>query len=190
MTVIVVTGIPGVGSSTVVEEALKLKGGEPGFVCINYGDVMLEVAKEEELVVVAKRDEIRKLGSDEQHRIQMLAANNISHQAKKSNVILDTHCTIKTPLGYLPGLPEYVLKELKLDQFVLIEASPEEIFNRRYKDKSRERDVEGEKSIEEHQMMNRAMAMAYACLTGACVKIIENHDDAVKQAAEKFLKLL
>jgi len=36
----------------------------------------------------------------------------------------------------------------------------------------RERDVEDKRGIEEHQLMNRAISMAYACLTGASVKIV------------------
>jgi len=59
---------------------------------------------------------------------------------------------------------------------VLAEANPDEIFARRRNDTTRNRDVEDEKGIEEHQFMNRAMLMAYACLTGAAVKIIMNHD--------------
>ena len=118
----------------------------------------------------------------------MLACNNLS--TRKENLIIDTHCTIKTPRGYLPGLPEYVLRELKPDQFVLIEATPDEILARRQRDKTRQRDVEEKKGIEEHQFMNRAMAMAYACLTGASVRIIENHQGELGKAAEAFYALL
>jgi len=34
--------------------------------------------------------------------------------------------------------------------------------------------------------MNRAMSMAYACLTGASMKIIENHDGELGKAADEF----
>jgi adenylate kinase len=33
------------------------------------------------------------------------------------NVIVDTHCTVKTPKGYMPGLPAWVLKEIKPDRY-------------------------------------------------------------------------
>lgn len=190
MTLVVVTGMPGAGSSTVIKEGLKLKeeGVNVDFTPINYGDVMFETAREEGFV--EKRDELRKLPGEKQRKIQMLACNKIAEWKKSMNLIIDTHCTIKTPSGYLPGLPEYVLREIKPDQFVLIEANPAEIFERRQGDKTRERDVEDEKGIEEHQFMNRAMSMAYASLTGASVKIIENHDGGLSKAAKEFFELI
>jgi adenylate kinase len=190
MTLVVVTGMPGAGSSTVIKEALKSKeeGVDVDFTPMNYGDVMFEVAREEKFV--EKRDELRKLPGEKQREIQMLACNKISEWKRSTNLIIDTHCTIKTPSGYLPGLPEYVLREIKPDQFVLIEANPAEIFERRQRDKTRERDIEDEKGIEEHQFMNRAMSMAYACLTGTPVKIIENHDGELEKAAEVFFELM
>ncbi len=190
MTLVVVTGMPGAGSSTVIKEALKSKeeGVDVDFTPMNYGDVMFEVAREEKFV--EKRDELRKLPSEKQREIQMLACNKISEWKRSTNLIIDTHCTIKTPSGYLPGLPEYVLREIKPDQFVLIEANPAEIFERRQRDKTRERDIEDEKGIEEHRFMNRAMSMAYACLTGTSVKIIENHDGELEKAAEVFFELM
>ena len=188
MTLIVVTGMPGSGSSTVIKEALMLNEKGVEFTLLNYGDVMFEAAREAGLV--ENRDGMRKLPSEKQQEIQRLACDKIAEWKKSTNLIIDTHCTIKTPSGYLPGLPEYVLKEIKPDQFVLIEANPDEILARRQTDKTRERDVEDEKSIEEHQFMNRAMSMAYACLTGASVKIIKNHNGEVEKAAKEFFELI
>ena len=190
MTLIVVTGMPGTGSSTVIEAALKLKLNEEGaaFTPMNYGDVMFEVARGEGLV--EQRDDMRKLPKERQQEIQRLASEKIADLKESTNLIIDTHCTIKTPSGYLPGLPEPVLRKIKPDLFVLVEADPVEILNRRQTDATRNRDVDDEKSIEEHQFMNRAMSMAYACLTGASVKIIENHDGEVERAAKEFFELM
>lgn len=190
MTLIVVTGMPGTGSSTVIEAALKLKLNEEGaaFTPMNYGDVMFEVARGEG--IVEQRDEMRKLPKERQQEIQRLASEKIADLKESTNLIIDTHCTIKTPSGYLPGLPEPVLRKIKPDLFVLVEADPVEILNRRQTDATRNRDVDDEKSIEEHQFMNRAMSMAYACLTGASVKIIVNHDGEVERAAKEFFELM
>ncbi|MDI6885291.1 MAG: adenylate kinase [archaeon] len=188
MTLIVVTGMPGSGSSTVIKEALILNEKGVEFTPLNYGDVMFEAARDAGLV--ERRDEMRKLPNEKQREIQRLASDKIVEWKKSTNLIIDTHCTIKTPSGYLPGLPDYVLREIKPDHFVLIEANPDEILGRRQNDKTRERDVEDEKGIEEHQFMNRAMSMAYACLTGAPVKIIQNHDGEVEKAAKEFFELI
>ncbi len=104
MKVVVVAGIPGSGSTTVLQHALK----ETDYVHLNYGDVMLEIAMEMELV--EDRDSIRRLPPETQKEIQRKAAETIRIRAEESNTIVDTHCTIKTPSGFLPGLPKWVLE--------------------------------------------------------------------------------
>jgi len=177
MGVIVVTGIPGVGKTTVMKQAAK--GLDIKFV--TFGTVMIDIAKE--MGLVKDRDEMRKLTLEQQKDLQIRSAEKV---ASMGNVILDTHCTVKTPKGYMPGLPEWVLKKLMPTAIVVVEADSEEIFNRRANDETRNRDPDTVDQITEHQQINRAAAMSYAALTGATVKIVFNHDneidDAVKQA--------
>lgn len=183
MGVIVVTGIPGVGKTTVMKKAAEGMNIE----FVTFGTVMEEIAIKSGLV--KNRDEMRKLPLEKQRDLQIKTAEKI---AKMGDVIVDTHCTIKTPQGYMPGLPEWVIKKLKPTTIVIVEADPKEIYNRRAKDATRNRDPDTIEQIEEHQMINRAAAMAYAALSGATVKIVYNHDnaidDAVKQAAPVLKK--
>lgn len=176
MGVIVVTGIPGVGKTTVMQKAAE--GMDIRFV--TFGTVMIDIAKE--LKMVQNRDEMRKLTLDQQKQLQIKTAEKV---AQMKNVILDTHCTVKTPKGYMPGLPEWVLRKLNPVAIVIVEADPQEIFKRRAKDTTRNRDPDSIERIAEHQMMNRAAAMAYATLTGATVKIVFNHDDALEAAVKE-----
>ena len=184
MKVVVVAGIPGSGSTTVLQHALK----ETDYVHLNYGDVMLEIAMEMELV--EDRDSIRRLPPETQKEIQRKAAETIRIRAEESNTIVDTHCTIKTPSGFLPGLPKWVLEALQPDMFILIEADGDEILLRRVSDTTRTRDMERVQDINLHQEMNRATAMAYAVYTGATVKIIENHNDLLESSVEEMKKAL
>ena len=131
MGIIVVTGIPGVGKTTVMKKAAE--GLDIKFV--TFGTVMIDIAKE--LDFVRDRDEMRKLTLDQQIELQIKTAERVS---KMGNVIVDTHCSIKTPKGYMPGLPEWIIKKLKPNNIILVEADPEEIFNRRVNDDSRKRD--------------------------------------------------
>jgi len=182
MGVIVVTGIPGVGKTTVMQKAAE--GMDIKFV--TFGTVMIEIAKK--LGWANDRDEMRKLPLEKQRELQIKTAEEV---AKMGNVIVDTHCTIKTPQGYMPGLPEWVITRLKPATIVIVEADPEEIYRRREKDKTRKRDPDSIEDIAEHQQINRAIAMAYAALTGATVKIVYNHDNALDEAvkqAEPVLK--
>ena len=182
MGVIVVTGIPGVGKTTVMKKAAE--GMDIQFV--TFGTVMSEIAIETGLV--KDRDEMRKLSLEQQKELQIKSAEKI---ASMGNVILDTHCTVKTPKGYMPGLPEWVIKKLNPTAIVVVEADPEEIYNRRENDETRNRDPDSEDMIDEHQQINRSAAMAYAALSGATVKIVFNHDNAIDEAvkqAEPVLK--
>jgi adenylate kinase len=176
MGVIVVTGIPGVGKTTVMQKAAE--GMDIQFV--TFGTVMIDIAKE--LGLVKDRDEMRKLSLEQQKQLQIKTAEKVG---KMKNVILDTHCTVKTPKGYMPGLPEWVLRKLNPSALVIVEADPQEIFDRRAKDATRNRDPDSIEKIAEHQMMNRAAAMSYATLTGATVKIVSNHDNALDAAVKE-----
>ena len=176
MGVIVVTGIPGVGKTTVMKRAAE--GLDMEFV--TFGTVMIDIAKE--MGLVKDRDEMRKLTLEQQKELQIRSAEKV---ASMGNVILDTHCTVKTPKGYMPGLPEWVLKKLKPTAIVIVEADPDEIYNRRAKDATRNRDPDSIEQIAEHQQINRSAAMAYATLTGATVKIVFNHDDAIDEAVKQ-----
>lgn len=180
---VVVTGIPGTGKTTVLERAIAESGKK--YIYVNYGDVMFDEAKSRGLV--KDRDEMRKLDPKIQKEIQRNAAKKIG---KMENVIVDTHASILTPNGYLPGLPEWVLKEIMPNIIVILEASPEEILRRRAKDTSRKRDADDIEGIKEHQEMNRAVAMAYSVLTGATIKIIQNHDNGLEEAVKNLSKIL
>ena len=181
MGVIVVTGIPGVGKTTVMQKAAE--GMDIQFV--TFGTVMIDIAKEKGMV--QDRDEMRKLTLEQQKELQIQTAEKV---ASMKNVILDTHCTVKTPKGYMPGLPEWVIKKLNPSAIVVVEADPEEIYNRRASDKTRDRDPDSTDKINEHQQLNRAAAMAYAAMSGATVKIVFNHDNAIEDAVKEAAPVL
>ena len=184
MKLVVLTGIPGSGSTTVLNKALE----EVDYLHLNYGDIMTELAIEEKLV--EDRDSLRKLPAETQKEIQAKAAKRIKEKSEESNVIVDTHCTINTPSWFLPGLPIWVLEQLQPDLFILIEANPDEIIYRRLNDDTRSRDVQRAKDIDLHQQMNRATSMAYATLTGATVIIIGNHDNHLNSSVSKLVDVL
>lgn len=186
---VVVTGVPGVGGTTITQKAMeKLSEEGINYKMVNFGTVMFEVAKEEELV--DDRDQMRKLDPDTQKRIQKLAGRKIAEMVKESPVVVDTHSTVKTPKGYLPGLPIWVLNELNPDIIVVVETSGDEILIRRLSDETRNRDLETTAGIEEHQIMNRAAAMTYGVLTGATVKIIQNKNNLLDYAVDELISVL
>jgi len=183
--IIVVTGTPGAGKTTVLMAAIA-KIGQEKVKVINFADSMLKVG--ESLGLGGNHDAIRKLPTEQQRDLQKRAAGAIAAETFEK-VIVDTHCTINTPEGYLPGMPEWVVKALNPRVIVLVEAPPEEISGRRQTDKSRVRDEEDIRYILLQQDINRAAAFAYAALSGATVKIIENRNNKLEDAADEFKEL-
>lgn len=182
--VVVVTGVPGVGKTTVIDAAVEAARKEGiNVILMNYGTVMFEIAKAKGLV--ENRDQMRKLPSNIQREVQELAAKKIAQSAKGGIVLVDTHMLINTPEGFLPGMPLWVAENLRPSVLILVEADPEEIRNRRRKDETRTRDVQPVEEIRLHQEMCRSAAAACATLTGATIVVIPNHDGKAHEAADR-----
>jgi adenylate kinase len=189
--VVVVTGIPGTGKTTVCRELLKLAGQSGRRVTvINYGSVMVELTQERGRPL--HRDELRKSELSLQRDLQAEAAKTISQRVAEAggDVIVDTHMSIKTIDGYWAGMPFHVLQLLNPNAFVLIEAEPPEVLFRRLKDVTRRRDEVLESEIAEELLFSRLMAAACSVLTGAPVKIVKNPNGKQVEAAKEILELL
>jgi adenylate kinase len=184
---VIITGVPGVGKTTVVTGALKsLENEGVSYRTLNFGTFMFEVAQKEG--IVGDRDEMRKLDRDIQKRLQKLAAKAMAQE--EGNIIIDTHASIKTPTGYLAGLPEWVLRELMPDTVVLVETNEDQILLRRLTEETRSRDLEGSYGIAEHQQFNRFIAAAYSMFTGCSIKYITNADFLLDKAVEDMAAVL
>jgi len=177
---IIVMGVPGAGKSSVLSGAAG-----SGYIFVNYGDLMFEIAKVK--FSLQNRDEMRKLDVKKQSEVQKAVAEKLA--GMKGKIILDTHCSIATPSGYLPGLPFALLGKLKVEKLVYITAPPNEILARRQKDATRKRESSIEQ-LQDHEGINRAFLAAYSAFTGSPAAIIYNRDGALESAVADFKKLL
>ena len=184
---VIITGVPGVGKTSVINTTIqRLADEKVQYQNISFGTFMLELAKENGLV--QERDEMRNLSKEDQKLLQRDASQRIAKI--DGNVIIDTHASVKTLVGFLPGLPEWVLRDLMPDIVVLIEADDDQILRRRLSDESRSRDIEGSHSIDDHQRFNRSVAASYAMLTGCTVLYVENADFLLDHAVEALVAVL
>lgn len=184
---IVMVGIPGVGKTTLLSEMVEiLKNHERNVCMISFGTLMFEVALENGL---SDRDRLRKLPVSEQQHFQKIAAEKIAAHNEEI-VLIDTHAFISSPEGYYPGLPEHVLKIIKPTNFVSVSAKPEEIYNRRMKDDTRNRDKITLDNIKKELDVQSGMISACAVITGAPVRLVLNREGKVEEAAAKIISAI
>lgn len=187
--VVVVSGVPGVGKTTVVTDAIRMVEDRLNVSLVTYGSVMFEIAQKKRLL--ERRDQLRTLPIKRQREVQKLAAERIAAMSKSQVVVVDTHTLIQTTEGgFLIGLPRWVAEALRPASIVLVEADPANIAKRRIKDLSRQRDEQLTQSIANHQLLCRSAAISVGTLTGATVLIIKNIEGKAEEAAKAFAELL
>ena len=147
---------------------------------------MFEVAKENGL---ENRDELRKLPISEQKRLQKDAADKLS-KFEDDVIIIDTHAFIRTPEGFNPGLPYYVLQIIEPTHFIIVTAKTEEIYNRRMKDETRNRDKAAITTIKKELDIQSAMMSACSILSGSPLSQIQNNEGKLEEAATKIIKAI
>ncbi|MBI4215055.1 adenylate kinase [archaeon] len=185
--VFIVTGIPGVGKTTVIQKAID--GTE--IKTVGFGSTMAEILRERGLGKT--NDDVRKITDVELYKqIQKEAAERIFKMSEHETIVIDTHCALKSANGYINGLPEWVVKPLKPKVLVLVEGRPADIIKRREEDSGvRQRsDFGGEKEVEENQDLARAVAAAAAAFTGCRIKIILNEQRKIDKAAKELKEVL
>jgi adenylate kinase len=173
-----------VGKTTVVE---KLVSKYRGAKLVNFGSVMLERGLT--LRWIKNRDQLRKLPVEKQKRPQKIAAEKISRMRDKV-VIVDTHLFIRTNEGFWPGLPFEVVRAMKPTHLILVEASPEEILERRLADKSRHRDALSKDDTAVELDLARSLLTVSSTLTGAPMLVIANGDGEADRVASSIARML
>ncbi len=178
------TGIPGVGKTTLLSKIVEIiKSHDKSVNVLSFGTLMFDIAKENGLKA---RDDLRKLPLKEQQNLQKIVAEKIAAITDEI-VIIDTHAFINSPEGYYPGLPEHVLKIIKPTNFVSVSAKPEEIYNRRMKDDTRNRDKITLINIKKELEYQTGMISACAIITGSPVRHILNDEGKVDEAVDKII---
>jgi len=185
MSLNIVVGLSGVGKSTVLEEAMLLS--KKDYKLVNYGDKMMEIAED---YGIESRDKMKQLDIETYKEIQREAAEKIFELADGHEVILDTHTTIKTPHGYIPGLPRWSIEEMDPKRIIMITASAEQIWKRVKDDNEREREHGSLDGVKEYLRISEEMASTCTVLTGAYLKKIENPDGRAEEAAEELVNCL
>ena len=183
MAIVIVMGLPGAGKSTVLAAVPERR---KDYVIRNGGDMMSSIAIAKKYV--DHRDKVRAMPQEKQKEIQAEMFNSLSQE--KGKIIFDTHSAIKTPEGYLIGIPHDRIPSLDIAGFIYITAPPEQIFERRQLDTSRKRDDDNVEKLREHDMKNIEYILNYSKMAKAPVIIIQNLKNELSKAQEQFLSFL
>lgn len=184
---IVIVGIPGVGKTSVVNKiAEKLNQQNKSVSVHSFGTVMFEEAKK---TGVQSRDGLRKLNVEQQKNLQKKAAETIAN-SQEDVIIIDTHAFISTKEGFYPGLPNYLIQILKPTHFIAISAKPQEIYDRRINDDTRNRDIISIGSIKKELDVQDAMLSSCSVLSGSPMKVILNDEGKVETTADTVINAI
>ena len=184
---VVIVGIPGVGKSSLVQTIVsKLNENNIDTSIHSYGTMMLEEAKK---IGIKDRDELRRLPVERQKELQKNTAKKIS-DLKNNIIFIDTHAFISTQEGFYPGLPNHVIQIIQPTHFIAISARPEEIYNRRMKDETRNRDKVSIESIKKELAIQDSMLSTCSVLSGSPMKVILNNEGKIDEAANNVIKAI
>jgi len=184
---IVIVGIPGVGKSTLVTKIVEILHSRQKSVSVySFGTLMFEEAQKNGM---KSRDDLRKLSMEEQLNLQKKAAHKIA-ELEDELVIIDTHTFINTNAGYYPGLPNNILEIIKPSNLISVYARPEEIYNRRMKDTTRQRDLVSIENIKKEMAISDAMLSSCAVFSGSPMKPVLNTEGKVEEAANAVISAI
>ena len=124
-----------------------------------------------------------------QKKLQKIAAEKLS-KIEDDVIIIDTHAFIRTSEGFNPGLPYYVLQIIEPTHFIIVTAKTEEIYNRRMKDETRNRDKVTITTIKKELDIQSAMMSACSILSGSPLLQVQNNEGKLEEAANKIIKAI
>jgi len=151
---LLVAAVPGSGKTTSLKYTARRMSGAK---IVGTGDLIFEYARKR--YGLKNRDETRRMSMAQQRASQDYAAKKIG-KMKNKVVLIDTHLSVKTPSGYIPGGGAHMMKRIRPDGIVLMEFRPQDVLARRKKDSSRFRDKETAEEIETQQHVNQEIAFA------------------------------
>jgi adenylate kinase len=178
---LIVIGSPGAGKTTI----LSSRRIRENYKVVNFGDILLDIAIKKKYVT--NRDQIRYLPHSISTKLQTEAAKHVPKM--EGNTILDTHASVEENGRFSPGITFNLLYVMKHTVgFVYIDASNDEIRDRRRRDRKRKREIESDLILDRQRSINIAILSYYSSSLNIPLYIIDNVEGRMKQTVSAFLK--
>jgi adenylate kinase len=170
---VLVTGVQGVGKSTVNRLATHALGLQ----CWDYADLMLRVAPE-----IRHKDDLQYLAWSDRvqiyRKVEKLLAELFSpRDGTDTCVLLENHLSILDE-GGIHTFPHEDARRYNPVGLVVVEASPEEVLERRQADQRRNRYIGYLSEVTEQQQINRQEAALIGELIGVPITTVINNERA------------
>ena len=169
---ILVTGVSGVGKTTLGRQLASLTG----IAVIEYADLMLDVLDGRD------RAEIRRLSFAERQPIYAAVERRLREGLRRFSpdelVLLVVHLTVMLR-GQINPFPLTHYEAYRPAGVILVEATPAAVRARRLADKSRAREDETEAQIRQQQIENRRIAAEIKRSLGADTVCVQNNESTL-----------
>lgn len=129
---IAVTGVPGVGKTSVSQDPRII---DAGLAVINYGNLML--LKGRQLGLVSNSSDLKTLNLAARTKLQSEVIRTLDEESSGLGLLIDGHLIVDTPSGFIPGIKWGYLPLLRLSGLTLLIADPTEVVSRRKKNPSK-----------------------------------------------------
>jgi adenylate kinase len=171
-----VFGTPGAGKSTVLQ-------GVRGAKSVNLGTELFNAISKE--LGVKDRDLLRRAQLTD-YASTVRARDKVLRRLAKMNgtLMLDTHASVKSGAGFMPGLsyPDLEILGGKVKAIIYIDANTKEISRRRKNDKTRKRDSDTDEDLDLHRSMNLMFTAIYSMRLQVPTYVVKNEGGKLREA--------
>ncbi len=184
MHAIIVAGVPGAGKTTIMDNVAKSNN----YKFVNVGDMMMTLGKERGYFT--ERDRMRYFTNLIRKELVHEVFESISKM--EGNIVVDTHASVEEHGRYMPGLPTDAVEPIKdsLLALVCIDATTQEIMERRMKDTTRQREVETAETIDVQRIINISVLSAMSLTYDVPLFVVPNEEGKIDLSVDIFKKYI
>lgn len=182
---IMVTGVPGVGKSSVCRH-LRMP---PTINALDFGQLMYSEGRREG--ILTGRDDLHHLGLNDRMMLQRKVVETVRSRSDDTTVVVDGHLLVDTDAGFVAGFPADQIEIVDLHAIAVLIADPKDVLTRREKRGDfTSRPVPNLVHVRVHQDLTLNAALFYALQHRVRIVVIPNDNDELGRTVTEFLKAI